>query len=562
MGRIYLKDFIGEEYRDWDGRKVLISAPTGVGKTTFILETLVPYFVMRKKMRLFERSMKVLIICNRRLLREQYWYSIIERMESYREIEETLALKTYQSLSEEVNAGKDISTLFQDYAIIVCDEAHYFYADSDFNPAGTFPVLQAIFRAGIAKTIVFLTATSQEVAPILEKALEKCVNVCRQEYTVKPEWGKLMKYLFDYAADFSRFHCHYVIDEGTLCKTIAESQKKTIFFLDDKKTARNYAERIREYGSLKGKDICLLNAENIDGKEVEDVVDHLVMAHRCLPKVLITTSVLDNGVSVEDPDVGNVVIITESRISFLQMLGRVRAGYGEGINLYFLERPAAFFKEREQRYQAKVEMAQRLDFRAINRNMFPFIRTVWKDEDTELTECLKTFLIPSTYEISYINWMTGVLCWKGQGNCLSVNEFAVRKTGDLFIQEGFFRKIATDNPRKVVEKQMSWIGKGPEELCVVGSSYKEEVILKFREACLKIRDMGLSDFAEEKKKIVTEFRTDLFPDLADRNRSVETKKFAEIVARYGMFLQERERDGKKRYSVQMAPSDMSKEEMK
>ena len=52
-------------------------------------------------------------------------------------------------------------------------------------------------------------------------------------------------------------------------------------------------------------------------------VQQLVVGHRILPKVLITTSVLDNGVSVHDTDVGNVVIATDSKLSFIQMLGRI-----------------------------------------------------------------------------------------------------------------------------------------------------------------------------------------------------------------------------------------------
>ena len=40
--------------------------------------------------------------------------------------------------------------------------------------------------------------------------------------------------------------------------------------------------------------------------------------------VLITTSVLDNGVNIKDPDVKNIVLITDDEVEFKQMLGRKR----------------------------------------------------------------------------------------------------------------------------------------------------------------------------------------------------------------------------------------------
>jgi flagellar biosynthesis GTPase FlhF len=44
----YLADQIGEEYKNWkDDDIVLITAPTGIGKTTFILKILLPYIMQK-----------------------------------------------------------------------------------------------------------------------------------------------------------------------------------------------------------------------------------------------------------------------------------------------------------------------------------------------------------------------------------------------------------------------------------------------------------------------------------------------------------------------------------
>lgn len=44
--RKYVSDIIGDEYKKWDkGDIVFIKTPTGSGKTTFILDTLLEYAV-------------------------------------------------------------------------------------------------------------------------------------------------------------------------------------------------------------------------------------------------------------------------------------------------------------------------------------------------------------------------------------------------------------------------------------------------------------------------------------------------------------------------------------
>lgn len=50
--------------------------------------------------------------------------------------------------------------------------------------------------------------------------------------------------------------------------------------------------------------------------------------------VLISTSVLDNGVTFHAKNVGNLVVCQPNRTSFLQMLGRIRVEEKERINLY------------------------------------------------------------------------------------------------------------------------------------------------------------------------------------------------------------------------------------
>lgn len=48
--KVYVTDYVGDEYLQWkDGDTVIISTPTGSGKTTFVISELLQYAVRQKK---------------------------------------------------------------------------------------------------------------------------------------------------------------------------------------------------------------------------------------------------------------------------------------------------------------------------------------------------------------------------------------------------------------------------------------------------------------------------------------------------------------------------------
>lgn len=67
------------------------------------------------------------------------------------------------------------------------------------------------------------------------------------------------------------------------------------------------------------------------------VYDEIITNKKFKCPVLITTSVLDNGVNIEDSAVKHVVISATSKTTFLQMLGRVRDA--QHLNLYIKSVP-------------------------------------------------------------------------------------------------------------------------------------------------------------------------------------------------------------------------------
>ena len=75
------------------------------------------------------------------------------------------------------------------------------------------------------------------------------------------------------------------------------------------------------------------NSKKDDGIVYEGIVTN----KKFNKKVLITTSVLDNGINIIDSHVKHIAILIFDKVSFLQMLGRKRMNQNEKITLYLQE---------------------------------------------------------------------------------------------------------------------------------------------------------------------------------------------------------------------------------
>lgn len=100
--KIYISQLVTiNEYATWlSGKKVMLVAPTGLGKTKFVLSKFLPFCVSQRR--------KVAILCNRRLLREQYLYDLAEMYTRYYIMNEQVQLFTYQTLAEYIMKGQNL----------------------------------------------------------------------------------------------------------------------------------------------------------------------------------------------------------------------------------------------------------------------------------------------------------------------------------------------------------------------------------------------------------------------------------------------------------------------
>ena len=530
MKKYYLSDLLKERYKGWDGKKIFLCAPTGSGKTTFIVEHFLPFMKLKRK--------KTLILCNRRLLRSQYWFDLVKKYISYYELEDCVTVKTYQQLADEIKMKENLDLLFRDYGAIVCDETHYFYSDSDFNGFGTYALLQAIVHAGVGRTMIFMTATAQEVYPL--------IKTTAKNFETKMDWKKVhfKNYcgcgeieLIDYSflADYSRFKCIYIPDQESLYDYIIRSDKKTLIFIDSISEGKKIAKDLSNKGQMHSGDISFLTAENME--QNTDLVASLAISHRIPSKFLITTAVLDNGVSLHDPDIGNVIIFSESRVSFLQMIGRVRAECVDSCNLIFVPRKAEIYKRRMVRYEEECALFKKIqDDSRVKSNPYKYFSAVWDSPDSDEAKFLRKALVIARHDyIFYTLPETRVHGLFGDAG-LYLNEFARCKTGDMYVSESKFYSLAVDDPLKVVYEQMSWINKELEELSIFNSTYLEKREEKFVKHLLSVQNYTSKDLKDFKVGLVADYHNDFFCDVLVRNKTISTEKLANVCERYGLKL--------------------------
>ena len=546
-----IKKYISEripyqEYSKWtEKKKVVIQAPTGMGKTTFVLEYFLLHCMYEKK--------RVLILCNRRLLREQYEFELAKLFERYAELVNYVEVKTYQEIAEMMKNGMKSKYLLKDFDVVIADEAHYFYQDSEFNPFGTYALLQGLILAGVEKTMVFVSATFKEFLPILQEAFQCCWQKLFMDDNF---FGDLSEckidseniYDFSGEADFQHFHCVIANEVDEIWHEVAKSEKKSIIFIDNKEYAEKLKEQFQITWGLKSEDVYLLNADIIDDKMNDVEIRTLTIAHKVLPKILITTSVLDNGVSIHDDLVGNVVVATESKVNFFQMIGRIRTENCEFCNLYIFPHKVEYYEKRLGQYKKKLELFNECE-KMLQEKDFALLCQGWYSNGEE-GQTLRNTIVITEEEMEFIQKYRNKFVTRGSGIVLAINTFAKEKVGNNFLIIENFLRLALENPELVAREQFSWIRKNEEEIEVLSSSYKQELGEALQKELLKIIDLSNEEFSKIKTEIANKYQKILFPKIRFNKNTFSTEKFEKVCKQYDLTVKVvKGKEGKNRYSV-------------
>ena len=332
----YISEFIGDEFRNWNGRSVVddgeqkeilsgiwhkkhdeegdfisIDSGTGTGKTHFIFNILAPYAA--------ETDDKILYLCNRTTLKTD-----AERIknlsnvtnvdiETYQKIQNVIlkSRKTIEDNGTPTNRYQNEYLKLWSYKYIVADEMHYFLEDSAMNP-NIFYIYRFLMQK-IPQIKILISATGKYA---------------------KSTFSDNIKYPYSIDGDKSYIKMHFYKDDRSngidfplqkIKEILREDEdSKIIYFVDTKSRIDKIWE---ENEDLREHIQCMFSDSQDDPHSIrENECIHFIDEDTVTfnKRVLLTTSILSNGVSLKDNRIKYIICDIKDVLTATQCVGRKR----------------------------------------------------------------------------------------------------------------------------------------------------------------------------------------------------------------------------------------------
>lgn len=346
---MYITEIIKQEYQKWNiGDCIFLEAPTGTGKTTFILKELLPFVK--------SLNMEILYLSNRFLLKEQIKKEIAEKqglptdlawLESVEELD-GITVINYQKLQLLCQQEGFVWEINRRYRYVVCDEIHYLLEDSAFNPE----IIRLVrFLKDISSCLICISATLGELKEWI--VWEKYgVNVRYMKWVRENDFFEYLMFPKRFTTPmtliYTTIHSYtipahsvvekvvYYVEQEQIIDAIGRSKlgEKWLIFQSNKSKAKELTKKL-------GDSAALITAEDREN----DTIAEIIHEGKFSCKVLVATKLLDNGVSLKDSQLKNIIIDTISRTEFIQMLGRKRClNANDVVTLYIPQKSKKTFQ--------------------------------------------------------------------------------------------------------------------------------------------------------------------------------------------------------------------------
>lgn len=575
---MYLTDKIGEDYKTWKpGDVILITAPTGTGKSYFVQRELLKWVIT-------EGKGKILYLVNRKILKNQLKEELNDVVYPIREelfekgvnlvsLEKYIIYETYQHIEMLIseNRWREIHELTGLCSIVVYDECHYFYTDSSFNPKTelSYNCIRQLFDKKIQ---IYMSATMDVMKKRIrrdcfENNIMPYVQPGNGLYTLTRTKGYnniIEKY--DIEKQYDYVNTHLINDISDLTIKMKDSVKDNkqhnwLIFIDSIEKGRKLRKELIEKGIHKD-DIIIIDANYKRDDEAEENVNEIVNNKLMKRKIIISTSVMDNGISIHDDKLKSIVIMADMKETFIQMLGRKREKIKEeNIDIYLLKRDKQYFVERLRHVRGILDRYKDYEeyFDDVKKLLLCFHRCKKSEVERFVIEKCPGFIYMDIgvvylgYDESYVfkadtmSYQTSQLLDKimtnpelykrircfayAYNNIFYANTFSIEQ---LLNQAAFYKRMMEDiaiDEYVFYKEQCKWLG-------------KTKSIEDIQEDALGIRNLKLKDLYEVLDKLKGVERT------ADINTQVKDDEYRELLKE---LIKERTSYKKDVERVDMAP---------
>lgn len=316
--RIWVSDVIGEDYKTWKNEFILMGFGTGRGKTTFSLDVYCPWLISQGK--------TILYLCNRKKLRSQ-----TKEVADRKSIKGKVVVESYQSIQKILNKGENLPQ----FDVIICDEAHYFLSDAEFN---LYTDVSYNYITNQRQAVVlFMTATYKNVFGTIDNTIK---NQCSNDNL---DYRKPTTYMLP--TDYSYVYkiCWYQKKDdlyGIVDTILSGTEDKAIYFCNGigkmQKFYNHYSptygtdeiEKYNDESKLKYMDFCcsdytknLWAKKHSNDKAIRQTEQGGFIFDN---RILISTKCIDNGVDFKDRNIRHIICDIFDIESAIQCLGRKR----------------------------------------------------------------------------------------------------------------------------------------------------------------------------------------------------------------------------------------------
>ena len=376
---------MGDVHKHWCSHQgVVIAAPTGAGKTTYI-GRLIKDFASRKE--------KTLVLGPRNMLRSEHkkrlpalagskWGKVVESATTSSEDDEDskrevvdLALsltREFRDVHLEIMTFQELARQYKimdlkKYKLVVIDEAHRAYTDALFDTSADF-VFEKIPEWFSGACRVYLTATPGAILEDLVRVEKASFAYCPGTRTcARIGCGQIRMYRFPNHFDGLSLHYYRESDEMVAHIKAHPSEKYIIFVTrcedTDDAAAHSYYAKLKAAGI----DVAYLDSN----EKGSSTWDNLRNNNKFSSQVLVTTKV---------DSLHHVVLETFDKTEFIQELGRKRRDPGEHVHVYVKAHSQKALKTRLNQVEDWISICER----GVRSQTYPdhnLLLAGWNDEN-------------------------------------------------------------------------------------------------------------------------------------------------------------------------------------
>lgn len=565
----YLAELIGEKYTSWKrGSAQFITTPTGSGKTTFVLDNLLEHAI--------KKELRILYLVNRIILKKQLNEKIRKKhllgkknniqIETYQTLEKMIKEQIYNQKSgpylfQPVGCqipvfkyeGNTESILWVDelkyisekgfngaYDYIICDECHYFYQDSSYNTNTILSykwVLEELLLQ--SKIVLFMSATMTMVKDkVIEdaKRIKNILSQCQNNIANNPDQSPYAGFYnqisgnnpFRYLdrvykkldnddhvgiSDYSYILLNgfeKIEDIPSLIEL--DTNKKWIIFINDIKAGQKIRNEIKDRGISS---VVLIHSGYEQDEEAKIVVDEITIKNQMKSQIIITTSVMDNGISIEDIQLRNLIILADTKEDFIQMLGRKRKTKKvEKVNVYICRRTKEYFEKRQD----------------YNNKVFDFINDNFEKTSAELIEKVMSDKRAYGFANQTLYTINGAFAWN------EWSTYKVEKLDEYY--ERLIQRFDEEGDAAFLHEQAEWLGFSADQINMDFMGEKERKLTEKVNAVLqKYCDNELN--RDEYSGLVNNIREDLKELLSmNKDKGQEVEKIVNMLNKNDRIISE------------------------